>query len=166
MGPLWLDLLELLGFGLLVVAALGRLWCLSFISGIKNEVLVTDGPYSVVRNPLYLFNFVGAVGLGLAVENPVLAALLAAGFALFYPGVVRREEAALQEAFGGAYARYRMSTPRWIPRWSGYQEPDQWTINPRRFRRGLLDAMWFLWAFMLWEMVEEIGILNAVHAYL
>lgn len=157
---LLLDASELLGFGLLVVAALGRLWCLSFIAGMKNEVLVAAGPYSVVRNPLYVFNFIGTVGFGLAIENPLLACLLAAGFAVVYPGVIRHEEETLLEAFGERYAKYRDATPRWIPRWSLYHEPETWNINPRRFRAGLLDAMWFLWAFMLWEVFEEFGVLQ------
>ena len=155
-----IEFLELLGFVLLSTAALGRLWCLSYISGFKNEVLMTEGPYSVVRNPLYLFNFAGAVGFGLAVENPVLAALLALGFLAFYPGVVRREEARLTERFGDTYARYRERTPRWIPRWSNFHEPETWTIIPRRFRAGLLSNMWFLWAFLVWEVFEELRLLD------
>ena len=158
--PMLLDVLELVGFGLLIVAALGRLWCLSYIAGIKNEVLVTEGPYSVVRNPLYIFSFIGAVGFGFAVEHPVLAALLAAAFAVFYPSVIRREEEALTQAFGERFSRYCDATPRWFPRWSNFHEPESWTIDPRRFRAGLLDAMWFLWAFMLWEVFEEFGILQ------
>ena len=153
------ELSELLGFGLLVVAALGRLWCLSFIAGFKNEVLVTEGPYSVVRNPLYVFNFIGAVGFGLAVENPLLAALLALGFFMLYPGVVRLEEERMEQLFGESFARYREATPRWLPQWSNFHEPETWTINPQRFRAGLVNAMWFLWAFMLWEVFEEFGIL-------
>ena len=153
------ELSELLGFGLLGVAALGRVWCLSYIAGIKNEVLVMEGPYSVMRNPLYAFNFLGAVGLGFVVENPLVAALLAAGFAIFYPSVVRHEEARMAEFFGESYARYCEATPRWLPRWSNFHEPETWTINPQRFRAGLLNAMWFLWAFMLWEVFEEFGIL-------
>jgi protein-S-isoprenylcysteine O-methyltransferase Ste14 len=159
--PRWLlDSCELLGFALLVIAALGRLWCLSYISGFKNEILVTEGPYSVVRNPLYVFNFVGTVGFGLAVENPVLAALLAVGFLVFYPSVVRREEATIAQQFGDSFARYCESTPRWIPRWSNFHEPETWTIVPRRFRAGLLSTMWFLWAYLLWEVFEEFGILE------
>jgi protein-S-isoprenylcysteine O-methyltransferase Ste14 len=160
-----LETLELLGFGLLALAAFGRLWCLSYIAGAKNEVLVTQGPYSVVRNPLYLFNFVGAVGFGLAIENPLLALLLAAGFATFYPGVVEREESTLARAFPEEYARYRACTPRWLPRWSNYREPTSWTISPRRFRAGLLDAMWFLWAFMLWEALEASGLLQWIRLF-
>jgi len=156
----WLDVSEWLGFALLIVAALGRVWCLSYISGVKNDVLVAEGPYSVVRNPLYVFNFIGAVGFGLAVENPVLAALLAVAFAVFYPSVIRQEEETLTQAFGERFARYCGATPRWIPRWSNFHEPESWSINPRRFRAGLLDAMWFLWAFLIWDILEKTGTLQ------
>jgi len=159
-----LKLFELAGFGLLIVTALGRLWCLSYIAGIKNEVMVTEGPYSVVRNPLYVFNFTGAVAIGLAVANPILAALLAVGFLVFYPSVVQHEEAVMAQAFGETYARYRDSTPRWLPRWSNFHEPESWNINPRRFRGGLLDAMWFLWAFMIWKIFEEFGALQWIRS--
>jgi len=160
----WLDVSELLGFGLLIVAALGRVWCLSYISGVKNDVLVAEGPYSVVRNPLYVFSFIGAVGFGFAVENPVLAALLAVAFAVFYPSVIRREEEVLTQAFGERFARYCDATPRWFPRWSNYHEPESWNINPLRFRAGLLDAMWFLWAFLIWDILEKSGALQWIRS--
>jgi protein-S-isoprenylcysteine O-methyltransferase Ste14 len=155
----WIDVSELLGFALLIIAALGRVWCLSYISGVKNDVLVTEGPYSVVRNPLYVFNFIGAVGFGFAVENPILAVLLTSAFAIFYPSVIRHEEEALKQAFAGRFARYCDAAPRWFPRWSNFHEPESWNINPRQFRGGLLDAMWFLWAFLIWEILEESGAL-------
>ena len=160
----WLDVSELLGFGLLIVAALGRVWCLSYIAGVKNDVLVAEGPYSVVRNPLYVFSFIGAVGFGFAVENPVLAALLAVAFAVFYPSVIRREEEVLTQAFGERFARYCDATPRWFPRWSNYHEPESWNINPLRFRAGLLDAMWFLWAFLIWDILEKSGALQWIRS--
>ena len=156
----WLAVSELLGFALLIVATLGRVWCLSYIAGVKNDVLVSEGPYSMARNPLYVFNFIGAVGFGLAVENPVLAALLAVAFAVFYPSVIRREEEVLTQTFGERFARYCDATPRWFPRWSNYHEPESWSINPRRFRAGLLDAMWFLWAFLIWDILEKTGTLQ------
>ena len=159
-----LKLFEWVGLGLLIVTTLGRLWCLSYIAGIKNEVMVTEGPYSVVRNPLYVFNFIGAVAFGLIVANPLLAALLAAGFSVFYPSVIRNEEAVLAQVFGETYARYCDATPRWLPRWSNFHEPESWNINPRLFRGGMLDAMWFLWAYMIWKLIEEFGVLQWIRS--
>jgi protein-S-isoprenylcysteine O-methyltransferase Ste14 len=150
------EALELTGFALLVVAALWRIWCHLFIAGTKDGELATAGPYSVVRNPLYLGNLAGMVGFGLAVERPYLAAALALGFALLYPAVVRREEARLGDIFGERFAEYRARVPRWLPRWSLYREPALLAVSPRHLRKAILDAMWFLWAFGLWEFIEQL----------
>jgi len=159
--PVWTagwasELFEMLGYFLLAGAALWRIWCALFIAGSKNGELATSGPYSMVRNPLYLGNFAGAVGFGFAVEQPYLAALFALAFALFYPSVVAREEARLGEIFGERYREYRARVPRWIPDWSLYQEPAVVAVSPRHIRGAIFDAMWFLWAFALWEFIEEL----------
>jgi protein-S-isoprenylcysteine O-methyltransferase Ste14 len=155
--PAWLaELSEMLGFFLLAAATLWRIWCALFIAGSKNGELSTAGPYSIVRNPLYLGNLAGIVGFGFAVEQPLLAVLLGLVFALFYPSVVAKEEEKLGTLFGERYAAYRRSVPRWVPDWSLYQEPAAVTVSPRRIRGAILDAMWFLWAFALWEFIEEL----------
>ena len=102
-----------------------RIWCALFIAGSKNGELSTAGPYSVVRNLLYLGNLAGVVGFGFAVEQPMLALLLGLVFALFYPSVVAKEEAQLARIFGERYAAYCAAVPRWIPDWSRYQEPSR-----------------------------------------
>jgi protein-S-isoprenylcysteine O-methyltransferase Ste14 len=155
-GPPWLgESMELTGFVLLVAAAFGRIWCLTYISGKKDSVLLTTGPYSVVRNPLYLFSFLGALGFGMAVENPLLSLVLGTGFAVFYPITVRNEERRLLGHFGEEYGKYCDRTPRWIPDFRLYREPEAITLNPAKIRKGLLDATWFLWAFLFWEVLEE-----------
>lgn len=156
-GPGWLtELSEMLGFALLVAAALWRIWCHLFIAGSKNSELATEGPYSVVRNPLYLGNFLGILGFSFAVGQPLLAAALVMGFALFYPAVVAREEARLGQIFGQRYRQYCSRVPRWLPDWSRYRDPATVTVSPRSMRAAILDAMWFLWAFGLWEFIEEL----------
>lgn len=153
--PAWLmELSEWLGYVLLVTAAFGRLWCLTFIAGKKDKELLAVGPYSVTRNPLYVFSFLGAIGFGLAVKNPPLAALLAIFFIVTYPLTVAHEEKFLADAFGEVYASYRARTPRWIPDWRQYHEPATIVIKPSVIRRGILDAMWFLWLFLIWEVVD------------
>jgi hypothetical protein len=39
-------------------------------------------------------------------------------------------------------------------------------MSPRRFRRGLLGAMWFLWVFMIWELVEEFELIEWLQRWL
>jgi protein-S-isoprenylcysteine O-methyltransferase Ste14 len=156
-SPAWLvELSEMLGFALLAFACLWRIWCALFIAGTKNGELATAGPYSVVRNPLYIGTFLGVLGFGCAVEQPLLALALGLLFALFYPAVVAQEEKKLALLFGEAYGAYCARVPRWIPDWSQYVEPATVTVSPRRMRGAILDAMWFLWAFALWEFIEEL----------
>ena len=163
--PPWaLDLCEVLGLVLLATAAFGRVWCLVFVAGRKNNVVVGEGPYSMVRNPLYVFSFIGAIGFGLAVNNPLLALVLAVGFGLYYTFVVRGEERFLSSEFGTAYQDYCARTPRWFPNFSLYQQPETLTVPPRKIGEAVLDAMWFIWAFVLWQLIEVLrsaGVLSA-----
>ena len=155
--PEWLlELSEMLGYALLVAATLWRIWCALFIAGTKNGELADRGPYAMVRNPLYIGNFLGVVGFGFAVEQPLVAIGLGAAFALFYPSVVAQEEANLARIFGERYREYCARVPRWLPEWSLYREPALVTLAPKHVRKAILDAMWFLWAFALWEFVEEL----------
>ena len=69
----WDTTWEVVSFILLLIAAFGRVWTSAFISGRKDNELVTDGPYSISRNPLYFFSLLGYVGAGLAFEKLTVA---------------------------------------------------------------------------------------------
>ena len=118
------EVLRLCGYILMVAGCLWRVWCLMFIGGTKDGVLTTAGPYSVMRNPLYAGSFLGVVGFGLAARLPLLPVALLVLFAVLYPAVVASEEKRLEELFGDDFRRYRDATPRWVPRWSLYAEPE------------------------------------------
>jgi protein-S-isoprenylcysteine O-methyltransferase Ste14 len=164
--PVWAgEAAEMLGYALLVVATLWRIWSALFIAGTKNGELAQQGPYSVVRNPLYIGNFLGAVGFGFAVEQPLLGLALGAIFILGYPAVIAQEEANLSRIFGDRYREYCARVPRWLPNWSLYREPELVSVSPRHVRKAILDAMWFLWAFGLWEFVEELHKLHLLPTF-
>ncbi len=148
------ETLRLAGYLMLVAGCLWRVWCLMFIGGTKDGVLTTTGPYSVVRNPLYVGSFLGVIGFGLAVRLPLLPVALLVMFAALYPAVVANEERRLEELFGEVYQRYRDATPRWLPRWSLYAEPDAVTVSPKKVRQGILDAMWYLWAYAFVQALD------------
>lgn len=87
--------------------------------------LVIEGPYRYVRNPM-----ISSVLMMLAAEAlllsswPIVAWLLVffLGNALYFPMV---EEKGLRQRFGAAYDRYAENVPRWLPRLTPWQLPDE-----------------------------------------
>ena len=95
-------------------------------------------------------------GFGLAAKSPIATAIIFLLFVVFYPAVVHSEEKRLEEKFGNAFRRYKDAVPRWWPNLSLYQEPAEYVVRPRLLRRAYFNAMWFMWAFLLWEILEKL----------
>jgi len=134
----------LVGIVLAAVGMVGRIWCLTYSSGYKSSELVTQGPYSVCRNPLYFFSFIGLIGIGLATETITLTLFLIAFFVLVYPAVIAGEEEFLRGKFGQVYVDYCNRTPRFFPRRDLFVEPESYTVQPRTLRRSLGGVIWFI----------------------
>lgn len=101
---------------ILILSGIGiRIWAGLYIGGHKNRELVTQGPYSLVRNPLYTGNLVSALGVMLMTQSPVAALLVLTGLSVIYVGTIAHEEKHLLKIFGETYADYLHSTPRLIP---------------------------------------------------
>lgn len=97
------------------LAGLGvRAWATGHIR--KGERLTTTGPYSLVRNPLYLGSFL--VGLGVLVmgQRWLLGALCLPLFLLVYGRKIGKEERHLTKLYGEEYEEYLRKVPRIIPR--------------------------------------------------
>ena len=78
--------------------------------------LVVDGPFSVTRNPMY----VGMAGVltGHALwRGPAAALPVLAWVAVIDRLQIPPEEASMAEHFGGQYAAYRDTVPRWLGPW-------------------------------------------------
>lgn len=81
----------------------------------RESELVTDGPYALTRNPMYLGWSAGVLGLALATRS----AWMLIAWALAVRALDREidaEEARLSSRFGGEYATYRARVPRYLPR--------------------------------------------------
>lgn len=141
---------------------MGRIWCSPYVAGYKDRVLVTAGPYSICRNPLYLFSFIGVIGEALTTETVTFTLLGAIWFAIFYPPVVRQEEERLRRLHGAKHESYCQSVPRFFPNVALFSEPGSYVAKPVEFRRHLLDATWFVWAAGILELTDRLGDLGYV----
>lgn len=148
------EFVELTGVGLVLVCIVGRMWSILYIGARKNAELVTAGPYSMTRNPLYVFSTIGAVGIGLMTGSVVIA--LALGLVAF--GILhvtaQKEAAYLRTLFGPSYDRYAAVTPLFWPNPRLYAEPQKADFSPVALRRTFVDGLVFLLAFPLIELVE------------
>lgn len=156
-------LLFFLGVILVAVASLGRMWCSLYIAGYKDKELVTNGPYSLCRNPLYFFSMVGVVGVGFSTETFIFPLIFLILFSIYYPFVIRSEERRLEDSFGAAFEEYKRKVPSFFPCLSSLEEPDQYTVNPIVYRRHIFSALWFIWIVGILEVIEglrEIGVLS------
>ena len=146
--------LELAGFGLIFVAALGRVWCAAFINGRKNRELCTGGPYALCRNPLYLFSFLGVVGIGMAAQSLLGTVAGAVVFLVYYHAVIAGEEARLRGLFGDAFDAWCAVTPRFFPRFRFGEPPVILAVDSRLFVRSLSEVVWFLFSIIFVEVIE------------
>jgi protein-S-isoprenylcysteine O-methyltransferase Ste14 len=156
--------IEWAGLALIVVCIVGRTWSTLYIGGRKNDVLVTEGPYSITRNPLYLFSIIGAAGAGAQLGS--MTAALAAGFIawIVFRWTARREEAAILAAFPQDYPRYFARVPRFLPRFRLWSAPATIVVHPRTVVTTFLDALIFLAAIPvaeLFDVLHDSGILPA-----
>ncbi|MDE3057956.1 MAG: isoprenylcysteine carboxylmethyltransferase family protein [Bacteroidota bacterium] len=143
-----------------VFAACGeavRLWSVS-IAGSETRTtgpvggthLVTEGPFSHVRNPLYVGNIFLYVGFG--IMSNALIPWLQLGAVIFfflqYSLIVSKEEEHLRSAFGEEYRRYMEAVPRFLPRLKRYTGEHSFH-READLSRGVQSERRTLQAFML-----------------
>jgi protein-S-isoprenylcysteine O-methyltransferase Ste14 len=162
---LWGPAMFLAGAVLIGFATVGRLWCSLYISGYKSDTLITTGPYSLCRNPLYFFSFLGATGVGLATETLFIPACIALAFAFYYPMVIKAEQRKLAEIHKEAFSDYCKRTPVFFPALRLLTEPEEYIVKPKIFRKTLFEVLWFVWLLGIIELkeaAEQAGLLPTI----
>ena len=102
-------------FAVAAIATLGRHYDLKLELHAGHE-LVRDGPYAVVRHPVYTGLALHTIGACLATGN-VIFILGSLGVTLpIFVLRARAEEALLRAEFGAAYDRYAREVPMLVPR--------------------------------------------------
>jgi protein-S-isoprenylcysteine O-methyltransferase Ste14 len=102
----------------LAVASAGRRALLRNKTNISplqpTTALVTDGIFGYTRNPLYVGGSVALCGIALLFDLDWIPLLLLPACLLLHFAVVLREERYLEQKFGEAYRRYKMTVPRYF----------------------------------------------------
>lgn len=101
------------GMPIAVFGEMIQLWSSSQIQ--KEKHLTISGPYSHVRNPMYIGRFFLILGFVVMTDIPWLIALYIVAFAIYAHRRVGREEPKLLSIFGDDYTHYCNETRRWLP---------------------------------------------------
>jgi protein-S-isoprenylcysteine O-methyltransferase Ste14 len=87
------------------------------------EALNTTGMYAVVRNPIYLGNFIIWFGLSLFMKSVWFTTVIILFFTIFYERIIFREETFLRDKFGDVFRQWADATPAIIPRFKNWRPP-------------------------------------------
>lgn len=107
------------------VALLGELlqvWAASQLH--KDKLFTISGPYSHVRNPMYIGRFILGLGILIMTWNPYLIVGYVVLFAAYAHMRVNREERRLSEIFKPNYQHYCSEIRRWLPRIKPYSRSE------------------------------------------
>lgn len=159
------ELIKLAGYFMVTLCAMGRLYASAFIGGLKNQQLVTYGPFSVTRNPLYVFSLIGFSGLALMSGHLTVVILISGGFWFMYKNLIQREEEFLKLEFGQGYIDYTRRTPRFWPNFKAYFCPDEITCKPKYLIKAFGDAIWWFLPLPLLELIDYFHATGALKTF-
>jgi len=141
-GRPWLQLaLDALGWSSFVAGAGLRIWATLYIGGHKGKDLITEGPYSICRNPLYLGVFFLVVSVAFFLGSPLMAFGLAIALVVYLGATVGSEERRLASRQGDAFEQYCQRVPRFWPRWSLYHAGEKLEVDLRSLRLEVFRAL-------------------------
>ena len=167
---------EILEFSAIIVGILGlsiRIFTVGYTprntsgrntkGGQVAETLNTTGIYSLIRNPLYLGNFLMWVSIAMLTGNIWFVLLFSIGFWVYYERIVYAEESFLRQKFGKIYLDWTSKTPVFLPRHFRYQKPDfefSWKKVLKKEKNGLFALFLLFWVFDIIEIYAREGIFS------
>lgn len=101
-------------FCISAIRTLGQQWSLT-ARVVEGHKLVTQGPYSIVRNPIYTGMLGMLLATGLAVSHWIGLGLALIIFSIGTAIRVRAEAALLRETFGKEFDEYARTVPSVVP---------------------------------------------------
>jgi protein-S-isoprenylcysteine O-methyltransferase Ste14 len=134
----------LAGLPLAIAGLALRAWAAGHLR--KNQTLTTSGPYSWVRNPLYIGTLIAVAGCLIAAAQPLLAVVSLAAFLLIYTPVVEQEEQHLRTLFTD-YAAYALRVPQFLPRLPRERPAQRFSFQIYQRNKEYKALLGFLWAY-------------------
>lgn len=138
----WTSPAGVAGLALVIAGLLLRAWAAGTIE--KGAAVTRDGPYALVRHPLYLGSLLIALGFCVILgdgENFLAVGVVAAGI---YVPKIRAEEAEMRARHPAEYEAYAREVPAFLPRRFPSLAAATWSlrryVEHREYRAALTAA--------------------------
>ena len=125
-------------------------------AGQVADELNTTGIYSIVRNPLYLGNFLMWLGIAMLVANLWFVIAFCFLYWIYYERIIFAEEQFLRRKFGDTYLEWAKVTPIFFPKFPSFKKPAysfSWKKVLKKEKNGL--AAIFI-VFALFHLLEKL----------
>ena len=158
------------GFLIALCGELIRIWSVSYAgsetrttSGVGGTYLVTQGPYGIVRNPLYIGNIMIYTGIGIMSYAlfPWLQLFGLLFFSFQYYCIILREEEFLSGKFGDVFKKFIGSVNRFLPAFSGVPEEIKSNLS-LNVKAGIISEKRSIQAFLISALIIVAGYLLGI----
>jgi protein-S-isoprenylcysteine O-methyltransferase Ste14 len=133
-----------------------RFWATLYVGGRKERELVTDGPYSICRHPLYVGSLLLGVSAGLFLESPLFLTALLLVQMLYMKATVPVEEAVLSAKHAERYDAYARRVPRYWPTLRALQTPAEISVNVHTLWLECARASRWVWLPIVGETLNHV----------
>jgi protein-S-isoprenylcysteine O-methyltransferase Ste14 len=114
----WDEFLDAVGIAIILSGFLFRISARGYKEeeSLSSHKLVKDGPYALIKDPMYFGTFLIGMGFVIVLFNWWALLLFLCPFFLIYIPQIRKEKAILSKQFGEEYRNYCRETPVYFPR--------------------------------------------------
>jgi protein-S-isoprenylcysteine O-methyltransferase Ste14 len=144
-----------IGMSLALVGMLVRFYASGFI--VKNRQLAHNGPYALVRHPLYTGNILLVSGFAIASQMIWTIPVTLFFFWFWYPTAIEYEDRKLHGIFGEAWKNWSARTPALVPRLANISRMGggQWSFATSLRKNGEIVIVIFVIA-CAWRVIAPL----------
>ena len=162
--PVVLDgALNAFGMGLILFGFLFRISARGYKEekSLNGNVLVKDGPYAIIRNPMYFGTFIIGVGVVIMLLEGWFFFLFSIVFLLIYIPQMKKEEMVLSERFGLEYKEYCKAAHKYFPRLDYLLRIDKYvSLKPFWIKKEIVPLITTVIVVILIEIWEHARLLG------
>ncbi len=150
---------EVAAWMIFIAGASLRWWATLFIGGRKMGELITQGPYSMCRNPLYLGTLLIAFSVAIFLQSLTLLLAMFVVGAIYLWITVPIEERRLLAIHGERFTTYCQQVPRLLPNFALYTAPPELNVRLVGIRAEFLRMLQWAGVPILCYFIEHLRML-------